>query len=107
MSDAPTLNAARAREAAGDLAGADAIYRALHNPHVAAPALLIGWSRLRRRLGDQQNAAAMLQAAERAGGGTAVRVDMAGLLIDQGRANDATPLLRRAAQAGRGPGLDF
>ena len=107
MSDAPTLNTARAREAAGDLAGADAIYRALHNPNVADPALLIGWSRLRRRLGDQQNAAAMLQAAERAGGGSAVLVDMAGLLIDQGRADDATPLLRRAAQAGRGPGLDF
>jgi predicted O-linked N-acetylglucosamine transferase (SPINDLY family) len=107
MSDAPTLNTARAREAAGDLAGADAIYRALHNPNVADPALLIGWSRLRRRIGDQQNAAAMLQAADRAGGGPAVLVDMAGLLLDQGRADDATPLLRRAAQAGRGPALDF
>jgi predicted O-linked N-acetylglucosamine transferase (SPINDLY family) len=107
MADAPTLNTARAREAAGDLAGADAIYRALHNPNIADPALLIGWSRLRRRLGDQQNAAAMLQAAERAGGGPSVLVDMAGLLLDQGRADDATPLLRRAAQAGRGPALDF
>ena len=107
MSDAPTLNTARAREAAGDFSGADAIYRALHNPAVADPAVLIGWSRLRRRIGDQQNAAAMLQAAERAGGGPAVLVDMAGLLLDQGRADDATPLLRRAAQAGRGPALDF
>jgi protein O-GlcNAc transferase len=107
MPDAPTLNTARAREAEGDLAGAEAVYRALHNPNIADPALLIGWSRLRRRLGDQQNAAAMLQAADRAGGGPAVLVDMAGLLLDQGRADDATPLLQRAAQAGRGPALDF
>jgi hypothetical protein len=49
----------------------------------------------------------MLQAADRAGGGPAVLVDMAGLLLDQGRADDATPLLQRAAQAGRGPALDF
>jgi protein O-GlcNAc transferase len=107
MTQAPTLQDAHAREQAGDLIGADAIYRALHVPAAPNPGLLVAWSRLRRRLGDQQSAAAMLNDANRAGGGPAVLVDMAGLLLDQNRPNDATPLLRQAAQSGRSPALDF
>lgn len=107
MSETVTLAAARAREAEGDFQAADAAYRALHNPAMPDPNLLISWSRLRRRIGDLQSAGAMLQDAGRAGGGPVVLVEMAGLLLDQGRVADAVPLLRQASQSGRGPALDY
>jgi predicted O-linked N-acetylglucosamine transferase (SPINDLY family) len=104
---APTLDAARARADAGDLAGADAMFRGLYNPVAPDVRLLIDWSRVRRRAGDAQGAMGMLQTAQRAGGGGAVALEMASLLLDLGRADDATPLLRQAASSGRGAGLDF
>jgi predicted O-linked N-acetylglucosamine transferase (SPINDLY family) len=107
MSESLTLDAARARAAAGDLSGADAIFRGLHNDAAPDPKVLIPWSRLRRQAGDAQGALNMLQLAGRAGGGGAAALDTASLLLDLGRADDATPFLRQAASTGRGSALDF
>jgi hypothetical protein len=85
----PSIAAARAREAAGDLVGADAIFAALYNQARPDPAMMIAWSRLRRRAGDAQKAASMLEVAHRAGGGAPVLVEMASLLIDQGNGERA------------------
>jgi predicted O-linked N-acetylglucosamine transferase (SPINDLY family) len=103
----PSLAAARAREAAGDPKGADAIYAALYNQQAPDPALMIAWSRLRRRVGDTQNASTMLEVASRAGGGAAVLIEMASLQIDQGRTEQAGALLRQAATTGRSLALDY
>jgi protein O-GlcNAc transferase len=103
----PSLQAAQAREAAGDRAGADAIYAALYDQRAPNPAVLIAWARLRRRAGDAQNAAKMLDVAARAGGGTPVLIDMASLLIDQGQGEQAGKILRQAASQGRTPALDY
>jgi predicted O-linked N-acetylglucosamine transferase (SPINDLY family) len=103
----PSLAAARAREAAGDPKGADAIYAALYNQQAPDPAMMIAWSRLRRRVGDAQNASTMLEVASRAGGGAPVLIEMASMMIDQGRAEQAGALLRQAATAGRSIGLDY
>jgi predicted O-linked N-acetylglucosamine transferase (SPINDLY family) len=105
--EAPTLAAARAREAAGDPKGADAIYAALYNQQAPDPALMIAWSRLRRRVGDTQNATTMLEVASRAGGGAPVLIEMASMQIDQGRTEQAGALLRQAATAGRSIALDY
>jgi len=70
-------------------------------------AVMIAWSRLRRRTGDLQNASTMLEVASRAGGGAPVLIEMASMLIDQNRGEQAGALLRQAATAGRTPGLDF
>jgi predicted O-linked N-acetylglucosamine transferase (SPINDLY family) len=103
----PSLAAARDREAAGDLQGADAIYAALYDQRAPDPAVLIAWSRLRRRVGDAQNAATMLDVARRAGGGVPVLIDLAAMLIDAGRGQEAGNILRQAAASGRSVALDF
>jgi protein O-GlcNAc transferase len=102
-----TLHDARAREAAGDFVAADAIYRDLYNPQAPDPAVLLAWSRLRRRVNDLKNANHMLNLAGRAGGGVPVLVEMASLALDEGRTADAIPLLKRAAQSGRTTPLDY
>jgi predicted O-linked N-acetylglucosamine transferase (SPINDLY family) len=107
MTDTPTLAAAGARAAAGDLQGADAMYAALYDQRSPDPAVMLAWSRLRRRAGDAQNAARMLEVAQRAGGGVPVLVEMAALLIDQGDGARAAQVLRRAAQSGRTVALDY
>ncbi len=107
MTDTPTIDAARARAAAGDLAGADAIFRTLYNPAAPDARLLIAWSRVRRQAADARGAMAMLQQAERAGGGGAAALEMASLLLDLGRSEQATPLLQQAAASGRGAGLEY
>jgi len=103
----PTLDDARACEAQGDWPGADAVYRSLYNPAAPDAGLLIAWSRLRRRAGDAEGALNMLQLAGRAGGGGAAALDTASLLLDLGRAEQATPFLREAATAGRGAALEY
>jgi predicted O-linked N-acetylglucosamine transferase (SPINDLY family) len=103
----PSLAAAHAYEAVGDLAAADAVYAALYNQNAPDPAVMIAWSRLRRRAGDTQNAATMLEVASRAGGGAPALIEMASMLIDQGRGEQAGALLRQASQAGRSIALDF
>ncbi|HTZ69529.1 MAG TPA: tetratricopeptide repeat protein [Acetobacteraceae bacterium] len=102
-----SLSAARALAEKGDLPGADAVYRDLYNAAAPDPALLIGWSRVRRQAGDQEGALKMLQAANQAGGGGAAALDLASLMLDLGRADQAAPLLRQAASQGRGTALDF
>src|SRR5277367_895173 len=97
MSETMTVTAARALAEKGDLPGADAIYRDLYNAAVPDPSLLIGWSRVRRQAGDQEGALKMLQAANQAGGGGTAALELASLLLDLGRADQATPLLRQAA----------
>jgi protein O-GlcNAc transferase len=105
------LRQARDCEARGDLAGADTLYRAAYNPRVPNVALLLAWGRLRRRAGDAESSLGLFQAAGQAGGGGAnggvVALEMAGALLDLGRAEQATNLLRQASQGGRGPALDF
>jgi predicted O-linked N-acetylglucosamine transferase (SPINDLY family) len=103
----PSLAAARAREAAGDVKGADTIYNALYDQQAPDPAVMIAWARLRRRVGDTKNASTMLEVASRAGGGAPVLIEMASLLIDQGQTEQAGALLRQAASAGRSIGLDY
>ncbi len=105
--DPPSLAAARAREAAGDVQGADAIYAALYNQQKPDPAVLMAWSRLRRRVGDIQNGVQMLEVAAKAGGGAPVQIEMAGVLIDQGQSEQAGTLLRQIAQGGRSAALDY
>ena len=103
----PSLAAAVAREAAGDRAGADAMFAALYDQQAPDPAMLIAWSRLRRRAGDTQNAAKMLDVAARAGGGVPALIDMAAMLIDQGQIEPAEKILRQAAASGRTVALDY
>ena len=107
MTDTPTLQAAQARAAAGDLPGADALYAALYDQRAPDPALMLAWARLRRRAGDTKNAASMLDVAHRAGGGVPVLIDMASLLIDQGEGERAGHVLRQAATSGRSVALDY
>ncbi len=107
MTDTPSLQAAQARIAAGDLPGADAMYAALYDQRAPDPSLMLAWSRLRRRAGDTKNAANMLDVAHRAGGGAPVLIDMASLLIDQGQGEHAAQILRQAAAGGRSVALDY
>ncbi len=107
MTDAPSLQAARARIVAGDLPGADALYAALYDQRAPDPAVMLEWSRLRRRAGDTKNAASMLDIAQRAGGGVPVLIEMASLLIDEQQGARAEPLLRQAARSGRSVALDY
>jgi protein O-GlcNAc transferase len=110
MSDtltAPTLDDAMARAAQGDLAGADAMFQRLHKPAAPDPAMLFAWARVRRQAGDADGAFNILQAAGRAGAGGRASLELASLLLDLGRAEQATPYLREAATHGRGSGLDF
>ena len=79
-----SLARAAAREQAGDPGGADAIYAQLYNQARPDPAVLLAWSRLRRRAGDAKNADTMLNLAAQAGGGAPVLIEMAAVLIDQG-----------------------
>jgi predicted O-linked N-acetylglucosamine transferase (SPINDLY family) len=102
-----TLSDARAREEAGDVAAADAIYRDLYDAKAPDPAVLLAWSKLRRRVNDLDNANHMLHLAGRAGGGVPVMIEMASLCLDQGNTKEAIPLLQRAAQSGRTPALDY
>jgi predicted O-linked N-acetylglucosamine transferase (SPINDLY family) len=103
----PSLAAAQAREAAGDRAGADAIYAALYDQRAPDPALMLAWARLRRRAGDTDNAARMLDVAARAGAPKQAMIDMASMLIDQGQGERAGAILRQAATTGRSPALDY
>ena len=107
MTDTPSLQAAEARIAAGDLPGADAIYAALYDQRAPDPSVMLAWSRLRRRAGDPKNAASMLDVAHRAGGGTPVLIEMASLLIDQRQSDHAAQLLRQIAADGRSTALDY
>jgi predicted O-linked N-acetylglucosamine transferase (SPINDLY family) len=101
------LSDARAHEAAGDFASADAIYRDLYDPKAPDPTVLLAWSRLRRRVNDIDNANTMLNLAGRAGGGVPVLIEMASLALDRNDTDQAVPLLRRAAGAGRTTALDY
>jgi predicted O-linked N-acetylglucosamine transferase (SPINDLY family) len=103
----PTLSDARAREAAGDLAAADAIYRDLYDQKAPDPAVLMAWAKLRRRVNDLDNATHMLTLAGRAGGGLPVLIELAGLALDQGKNDEALQMLRQAARTGRSTPLDF
>ncbi len=103
----PSLDDAQAAILRGDFSGAEAMFRALHNPVAADAAVLMAWSRLRRRVGDADGALTMLRAAAKAGGAGAVALDTASLLLDLGRVDQATPFLREAASAGKGSALDF
>jgi predicted O-linked N-acetylglucosamine transferase (SPINDLY family) len=87
--------AARLQEA-GELARADTILRSLYRPGVADSVLMQAWGRLRRRAGDLKNAATMLEQAARGPGGAAAMADLAGVLIDSGRLQDAVTVLRQA-----------
>ncbi len=109
LADQPPISLATARawEKSGDVARADATYAALYNQKAPDPAIMIAWSRLRRRQGDAQNADRMLEVASRAGGGAPVLIEMAAALIDQGRAEQAAALLRQASTAGRSPAMDY
>ncbi len=69
----PSLDDAQAAVLRGDFNGAEAIFRALHNPAAANAGLLMAWS----------------------------------LLLDVGRADQATQFLREAAASGKGSALDF
>jgi predicted O-linked N-acetylglucosamine transferase (SPINDLY family) len=103
-----TLQDARARADAGDLAGADAAYRALHEAAPGDPNVLIAWSRLRQRVGDRQNAYAMLQRAVATGRqGAPALLDMAGMLLDQGQIEPAGQVLAQATRAMGGLAVDF
>jgi predicted O-linked N-acetylglucosamine transferase (SPINDLY family) len=101
------LHQAREAERAGDLTGADAIYHAAHNPQTPDAALLMNWARLRRHIGDRENARRMFGLAGRAGAGVDALLELASMALDENRVADATPLLQQAARLGHGPGLDY
>lgn len=109
MSDTITsrLHEARDAEQAGDLHAADALYHAAHDPKAPEPALLMAWARLRRHMGDLDNARGMFHMAGRAGAGAQAAIELASMALDQGRADEATPFLKKAAESGRNAALDY
>jgi predicted O-linked N-acetylglucosamine transferase (SPINDLY family) len=109
MSDTITsrLHEARQAEQAGDLHGADALYHAAHDPAAPEPALLMAWARLRRHMGDLDNARGMFHMAGRSGAGAPAAIELASMALDQGRAEEAATFLKKAAESGRSPALDY